>query len=84
MGVVVITGASGASAGLWRPAGGRPDNLFAPVELEVATAGPFGDETHEQAVRLPASVARGALALSAVAAAAGLAALGRFSKNGSG
>ncbi len=66
------------------PAGGRPDNLFAPVELEVAAAGPFGQETHERAVRLPAPVARGALALSAIAAVAGLAALGRFSKNGNG
>ena len=66
------------------PAGGRPDNLFAPVELEVAAAGSFVGETREHALRLRAPVARGALVLSAVAAAAGLAALGRFSKNGNG
>ena len=68
------------------PAGAqsRPDNLFAPVELDVEAAGPFGDETRERAVRVPAPVARGALAVTAVAAAAGLAALGRFSRNGSG
>jgi short-subunit dehydrogenase len=62
----------------------RPDNLFAPVELEVAAEGQFGQETRERALRVPAPIARGALVLSALAAAAGLAALGRFSKDASG
>jgi NAD(P)-dependent dehydrogenase (short-subunit alcohol dehydrogenase family) len=61
----------------------QPDNLFEPVPLAVGAAGRFGDETHTRAIRVPAPLARGALVVSAVAAAASLAALGRFSKNGS-
>ena len=60
----------------------QPDNLFEPVPLAVGATGRFGDEVHTRAVRVPAPLARGALVVSAVAAAAGLAALGRFSKNG--
>ena len=60
----------------------QPDNLFEPVPLAVGAAGRFGDETHTRAVRVPAPLARGALVFSAVAAAAGLAVLGRVSKNG--
>lgn len=68
------------------PAGAlaRPDNLFSPVELGVAVAGPFGEETKELAIRVPATRARGALAVTAVAALAGFAALGRLSRNGNG
>ena len=65
-----------------RPA--QADNLFEPVELAVAADGRFGDEARERAIRVSSPVARGALAVSAAATAAGLAALGRFSKNGSG
>jgi NAD(P)-dependent dehydrogenase (short-subunit alcohol dehydrogenase family) len=60
----------------------QPDNLFEPVPLAVGATGRFGDEAHTRAVRVPAPLARGALVVSAVAAAAGLATLGRFSKNG--
>jgi NAD(P)-dependent dehydrogenase (short-subunit alcohol dehydrogenase family) len=60
----------------------QPDNLFEPVPLAVGATGRFGDEAHTRALRVPAPLARGALVVSAVAAAAGLAALGRFSKNG--
>jgi NAD(P)-dependent dehydrogenase (short-subunit alcohol dehydrogenase family) len=60
----------------------QPDNLFEPVPLAVGATGRFGDEVHTRAVRLPAPLARGALVVSAVAAAAGLAAIGRLSKNG--
>jgi NAD(P)-dependent dehydrogenase (short-subunit alcohol dehydrogenase family) len=60
----------------------QQDNLFEPVPLAVGATGRFGDEVHTRAVRVPAPLARGALVVSAVAAAAGLAALGRFSKNG--
>jgi NAD(P)-dependent dehydrogenase (short-subunit alcohol dehydrogenase family) len=52
----------------------RPDNLFEPVALDVRASGRFGGETQKRAIRLPASLARGALGLTAVAAAAGLAA----------
>jgi NAD(P)-dependent dehydrogenase (short-subunit alcohol dehydrogenase family) len=65
-----------------RPA--QADNLFEPVELAVAASGRFGDEARERAIRVSSPLARGALAVSAAATAAGLAALGRFSKNGSG
>jgi len=58
----------------------QPDNLFEPVPLSVGAAGRFGDETHTRAIRLPAPLARGALVISAVAAAAGVAALGRASR----
>jgi hypothetical protein len=58
----------------------QPDNLFEPVPLPVGATGRFGDETHTRAIRLSAPLARGALVLTAVAAAAGLASLGRFSK----
>ena len=60
----------------------QPDNLFEPVPLAVGATGRFGGEAHTRAVRVPAPLARGALVVSAVAAAAGLAALGRVSKNG--
>ena len=63
-------------------ADGGSDNLFEPVPLAVGATGRFGDEVHTRAVRVPAPLARGALVASAVAAAAGLAALGRLSKNG--
>ena len=58
----------------------QPDNLFEPVPLPAGATGRFGDETHTRAIRLSAPLARGALVLTAVAAAAGLASLGRFSK----
>jgi NAD(P)-dependent dehydrogenase (short-subunit alcohol dehydrogenase family) len=66
------------------PRPSQPDNLFEPVELAVAAAGRFGDEARGHAIRVTSPLARGALAVSAAATAAGLAALGRFSKNGSG
>jgi hypothetical protein len=62
----------------------QPDNLFEPVPLPVGATGRFGDETHTRAIRLSAPIARGAIVVSAVAAAAGLASLGRFSKRRSG
>lgn len=62
----------------------QEDNLFEPVALPVGATGRFGDETHTHAIRLSAPFARGALVVSAVAAAAGLASLGRFSKRLSG
>ena len=58
----------------------QPDNLFEPVPLPVGAAGRFGDETHTHAVRLSAPLARGVLVVSAVAAAAGLASLGRATR----
>jgi hypothetical protein len=49
----------------------RPDNLFAPVVRDVATAGRFGPEESDHAVRLTGDVARSAAAIALGSALAG-------------
>jgi NAD(P)-dependent dehydrogenase (short-subunit alcohol dehydrogenase family) len=47
----------------------RPDNLFAPVELDVAAAGRFGAAERDHAIRLTGDVARGAAVMALAGAA---------------
>jgi NAD(P)-dependent dehydrogenase (short-subunit alcohol dehydrogenase family) len=56
----------------------RPDNLFDPVELDVADRGSFTDEEHADGLVVSGEVARGAAGLGLVSALAGAAAVGRL------
>jgi hypothetical protein len=55
----------------------RPDNLFAPVDLDVAAEGRFGDEQRGHGLHVSGAVARGAAATALLSAFAGVAAATR-------